>query len=70
MWTKIIAFIIVIAVLAFLTFSIWANCKIKYQLCSALCDVRYMTSDFKKAACKGGCTSKKIRCISKVAIEK
>lgn len=59
-----------IAVIAFLTSSLWASCGIKYQVCTTLCDVRHMTSDLKKAGCKGGCTSKKISCISKEVIEK
>ena len=59
-----------IAVIAFLTSSIWASCDFKYQLCATLCEAKHMTSDLKKAGCKGSCTTKKIACISKEAIEK
>lgn len=70
MLPKIIAFIIVIVVLAYMTSSIWVSCNISYQMCTTLCDVKHITSDFKKAGCKGSCTSKKIACISKEAIQK
>ncbi len=69
MLVKTIIFIVSVAVIAYLTSSIWASCNIKYQMCATLCDVRHITSDFKKAGCKGGCTSKKISCISKEVIE-
>ncbi len=59
-----------IALIAFLTSSYWASCDIKYQVCTASCDVKYITSDLKTAGCKGSCTSKKIACISKEVIEK
>lgn len=70
MLPKIIAFFIVVVVLAYFTSSIWASCNIKYKACTSYCDVRYMASSFKKAGCKGTCTSKKIGCISKEVIEK
>ncbi len=70
MLVKAIVAIIGIVVIAFLTSSFWASCDIKYQMCATLCDVKHITSDFKKAGCKGGCASKKISCISKKVIEK
>jgi len=70
MLVKFAVVIVGIAVIAFLTSSIWASCDFKYQVCTTLCDARHVTSDLKKAGCKGSCTSRKIACISKKAIEK
>ena len=72
MLVKAVVAIIVIAIvaaIAFLTSSFWASCDIKYQACTTSCDVQYLTSDLKKAGCRGSCTSKKIACISKEVIE-
>jgi len=70
MWIKIAVVIIGIAVIAYLTSSIWVSCDIKYQACTTVCDVQYMNSGLEKAGCKGSCTSKKIACISKKVIER
>lgn len=70
MLLKITAVLIAIVVIAFLTFSIWASCDIKYQRCSTLCEIKHFNSDFDKAGCKGVCFSKKISCITSEAIEK
>jgi len=70
MLKKAVIAAVVVVVVAFLTFSFWASCDIKYQVCSAQCDVRHLNSDLNKAGCKGACVSKKIACISKEAIEK
>lgn len=70
MLVKAAVAIVGIAVIAFLTSSIWASCDFKYQICTTVCDVRHMSSDLKKAGCKGSCTSRKIACISKDVIEK
>jgi hypothetical protein len=70
MLLKIVAVLIGIAIIAYLTFSFWASCDIKYQMCSTLCDIKHINSDFNKAGCKGGCFSKKIACISSESIEK
>lgn len=70
MLIKIAVVIIGIAVIAYLTSSLWVSCDIKYQACTAVCDVQYINSDIGKAGCKGSCTSKKIACISEKVIEK
>ena len=53
------------AVIAVVTFPYWAGCDAKYQVCILTCDLRHMGSDFKQAACRGGCVTRKIRCISR-----
>ncbi len=65
------AFIValVVAIVAFVSFPYWASCNLKYDVCLSICDVRHFNSGIEKAACKGGCTTKKIACLTKQVIE-
>ena len=70
MWIKVAAVVIGIAVIAILSFSIWASCDFKYQVCTTVCNVQHLDSDLKKAGCKASCTSKNLACVSKEFLEK
>jgi hypothetical protein len=59
-----------IAVVAYLTLSFWASCDLRYDVCTAVCDVRHTDSDIEKMACKTGCTSERIGCVSKEYLDK
>lgn len=56
------------AAIAVVTFPYWASCGAKYQVCILTCDLRHMGSDFKQAACRGSCVTRKISCISHEAL--
>ena len=60
----------VVAAIAFFTFPYWASCNMKYDACLTICDVRHFNADISKAACKGGCTTKKIACLTEQTIQR
>ena len=69
MLVRILLISVLVAVVTFLTFPYWASCNLKYEACLAICDVRHFNADIDKAACKGGCTSKKIACLTEQVLE-
>jgi hypothetical protein len=69
MLLRVLVVVVVVLVAAFFTFPYWASCNLKYDVCLSICDVRHFNADISKAACKGGCTSKKIACLAKETIQ-
>jgi hypothetical protein len=69
MLVRILLISVLVAVVTFLTFPYWASCSLKYETCLAICDVRHFNADIDKAACKGGCTTKKIACLTEQVLE-
>jgi hypothetical protein len=62
---KILLGIFLVAIIAVVSFPYWAGCDAKYQVCVLTCNLRRMGSDIKQAACRGGCVSRKVACISR-----
>jgi hypothetical protein len=66
---KKVLIIIVLAVAAIATLPLWGSCELNAKACSSWCTIRHFNSDLKSASCKAGCSTDRLRCLTRKGSE-